>query len=257
MISVTILTKNSSKYIKKVLSQCLKFDEVIVLDSGSTDDTLNIVYSFSNVKIYNCEFEGFGKMHVKAENYAKNDWILSIDSDEIITDELVDSILCLNLNEKEVYSFDFDNYFNGKLIKCCGWYPDNHIRLYNKKTSGFTDDKVHESIKTEGLRVVKLKHKVIHYSYDNIEDFLRKLQFYSTLFAEQYVGEKKTSVYKAFSHGLFAFIKSYFIKKGFTQGYEGFVISSYNASVALYKYLKLYEYNKRQKNAPSFDVSPC
>ena len=247
MISVTILTKNSSKYINKALSQCSKFDEVVVLDNGSTDDTLDIASSFYNVKIYKCEFEGFGKMHIKAENYAKNDWILSIDSDEIITNDLVDSILDLDLDEKKVYSFDRANYFNGKLIKCCGWYPDNHVRLYNKKTSGFTDNKVHESIKTEGLSVVKLEHKIIHYPYDSIEDFLIKLQFYSTLFAEQYVGEKKASVFKAFSHGLFSFIKCYFIKKGFTQGYEGFVISSYNACVALYKYLKLYEYNKRQK----------
>lgn len=244
-ISVTILTKNSQKYIEEVLSSLAAFNEVVIYDTGSTDNTLGIARQFPNATIYQKTFRGFGPTHNDASSIAKNDWILSIDSDEVVTPKMSQEILSLKLDERNVYSFPRDNFYNGKWIKWCGWYPDRQIRLYNRTKTHFSDAQVHEAIIAENMNLVPLAGSFIHYSYETLSDFLTKMQTYSDLFAKQYCGKKKSSPWKAISHGLYAFFKSYFIKKGFLGGYEGFVISSYNANTAFYKYLKLYEANKK------------
>jgi glycosyltransferase involved in cell wall biosynthesis len=247
MISATILTKNSQKHIVEVLTALAFCDEVIVLDSGSSDETLNLAKKFANVKIHihDGEFLGFGKMHRKATALASNDWILSVDSDEVVSDGLANELMAAKLDAACVYNFVFHNYFNGKHITTCGWYPDSHVRLFNRTATDFSDSFVHEKIVDDGLKVVKFRHHITHYSYDEISDFLRKMQAYSHLFAQQYKGKKQSSPPRAIGHGVWAFIKSFLIKKGCTQGYEGFVISIYNAHTAFWKYMKLYEANKK------------
>lgn len=242
-VSVTILTKNSRKYLSQVLDSLTYFDEVLIYDNGSTDDTLEIAKAYPNVKIVIGTFEGFGPTHNKASSCAKHPWILSIDSDEVVTPEMANEIAGMTLEDEAVYSFPRHNYFNGKFIRWCGWYPDRQYRLYNRTQTQFTDAQVHEAIIVSNRKHIPLNHPIVHYSYDSIADFLNKMQSYSTLFAVQNKGKKTSSPIKAFMHGLFAFIKSYFIKRGFMGGYEGFVISSYNAHTAFYKYLKLYESN--------------
>lgn len=245
MISVTILTKNSGRYLKEVLENLKDFKEVVIFDNGSTDNTFEIARSFPNVSLFQGLFIGFGATHNVASSLAKGDWILSIDSDEIVTQELAQEILNLRLDKTSVYSFPRHNEFNGKWIKWCGWYPDRQIRLYHRKMTCFSDVEVHEAVITKGLKEVKLKHPLRHYSYEKTADFLAKMQSYSDLFAKQYMGKKRSSPLKATMHALFAFLKSYLIKKGFLGGFEGFLISSYNAQTAFYKYLKLYEANKK------------
>lgn len=246
MISVTILTKNSEKYIAQVLNSVQSFDEVLIYDTGSQDNTLKIAASYPNTTILKEAFEGFGETHNKASSRAKHDWILSIDSDEIVSPELDREINKTKLDLNTVYSFPRHNYFNNKFIKWCGWYPDVQFRLYNRKTTHFTSDKVHESIIVKNLKIVQLKSPIIHYSYASISDFLNKMHYYSSLFAEQNKNKKSSSPCKAVLHGLFAFFKSYVLKLGFLGGYEGFLISTYNANTAFYKYVKLYEINQQQ-----------
>lgn len=245
MISVTLLTKNSEKYLQEVLESLSRFDEVLIYDNGSTDNTLLIAQKFPNVKIEKGAFYGFGKTHNIASNLAKHDWILSIDSDEVVSEGVVDEIFALELDESVVYSVARENYYNGKKIKGCGWSPDRQYRLYHRKKTSFTDAKVHEQIKLEGMAHIALKGHLKHYSYDSIEQFLCKMQSYSTLFAEQNKGKKKSSVGKAILHGAFTFFKSFILKRGFLDGKEGFIISSYNAHTAFYKYLKLWEANNK------------
>ncbi len=244
MISVTILTKNGGKTLEQVLKSVKCFDEVIILDTGSTDETLEIAKKFFNVRVHMTSFNGFGPLHNTAANLAKHDWILSIDSDEVVTEPLANEILSLELDPNRVYSFPFHNFFNGKFIKWCGWYPDRHVRLYHKKSTSFSDNFVHEKVLTEGLQEVKLKNPVHHFSYNSISDFLRKMHSYSDLFAEQNWGKKRSSFTKALLHGFYAFFKSYFIKRGFLGGKEGYIISVYNSQTAFYKYLKLAERNQ-------------
>ncbi len=244
MISVTILTCNSEARIRDVLESVKYFDDVVILDSGSKDNTMTIAQEFPNVTVYTAKFEGFGPKHNRASSLAKYDWILSVDSDEVLSGALAKEILLLPLDPQNVYSFPMHNYFNGKHIKGCGWYPDRHVRLYNRTSTRFTDVQVHEGIITKDLKEVLLRNNAFHYSYNTIFDFLKKMQWYSDLFATQNKDKKKSSVCKAAFHGVFAFIKSYILQRGFLCGAEGFIISVYNGNTAFYKYLKLWEANR-------------
>ncbi len=248
MISVTILTKNSQKYLNEVLAALTAFDEVLIYDNGSTDDTLEIAKTYPNVSIHRGDFLGFGPTHNKASGLARHEWILSIDSDEVVTPEMAQEILSTPLDKQCVYSFPRHNYYNGKWIRWCGWYPDRQYKLYNKSQTQFTDAQVHEAIITQGMRCVGMQQPLRHYSYDSHANFLSKMQSYSTLFAQQYQGKKNASLGAAIFHGLGAFFKAYILKRGFLGGYEGFVISVYNGNTAFYKYLKLYEANQRLKH---------
>lgn len=252
MISVTILTKNSEATLRAVLQSVRSFDEVIILDTGSTDNTLEIAKEFSNCKIYKSPFLGFGVLHNLASSYATHEWILSLDSDEVLSHELIEEITKSNLDPHRIYSIPFNNYFHGKHIKWCGWYPDRHVRLYNKLKTSFSSDFVHESIDKKDLVETPLKNPIYHYSYRTISDFLRKMDSYSELFATQNQHKKKSSLSKAILHGVYAFIKSYFFQRGFLGGTEGFLISLYNSQVSFYKYMKLMERN----HAPNSSLSP-
>ena len=242
MISVTILTKNSAETLENTLNSLRAFSEVLVFDTGSTDTTLLIASKFPNVKIHPAPFEGFGPTHNAASTLATHDWILSIDSDEVLSPELATEIKSLRLDAKNVYSILRHNFFNGKHIKWCGgWHPDRVIRLYNKNATAFSDDAVHEKVLINNLNIVPLSHPMQHFPYRRISDFLAKMQTYTTLFAEQQQDKKKSSLLKAILHGWFAFFKSYILKRGFLGGREGFIISAYNSHTAFYKYLKLSE----------------
>lgn len=231
----------------KVLLACENFDEILIFDNGSTDDTIEIAKQFKNVTIYEGCFKGFGSTHNEASSLARNDWILSVDSDEVLTPELVKEIRHLQLSPSRVYAISRHNEFNGKFIKWCGWYPDFQVRLYHRKETSFSDAEVHEAVITKNSEVIRLSNPMLHYSYDTVADFLTKMQSYSHLFAIQNCGKKKSSPLIAVAHAAFAFFKSFFLKKGFLGGYEGFLISVYNCHTAFYKYIKLYEANQKIK----------
>ena len=250
MISVIILTKNSETYLKDVLASCTSFSEVLVYDGGSTDQTVKIAECFNNVKICKAAFIGTeGRLHYgpyrnAAAKEASHDWVLMLDSDECLSPELADEIQRLTLNPTCIYAFPRKNYFNGKWIKGCGWFPDHVIRLYNRMNTSYTNDYVHERVISNNMKLIYLKHPLIHYSYSSVADFLSKMQLYSELFAEQQCGKKRASCFKALLHALFTFMKSYFLQKGIFLGFEGLFISIYQANVVFYKYLKLAERNE-------------
>jgi len=234
MISVTILAKNSGRTIQKVLQALGRFDEVIVADTGSTDNTKEIVSSFPHVKLVDLPFNGFGPTHNALSAIAKNDWIFSVDSDEVAPDNLVDEILSLQLQQEYVYSVARKNYYRDRWIWSCGWWPDRVVRLYNRKKTAFSDRAVHEAVITDDLSVVSLKNPLTHTPFLSVSDFLQKMDRYTTLAA---VG-KTAKPWSPFFHGMAAFFKSYIIKRGLFQGSVGFEISLYNALSSYYKYLK-------------------
>lgn len=244
-ISVTILTKNSQKYLAECLNALKEFDEIIILDNGSTDKTLQIAKTFSNAKVVKHDFIGFGPLKNLAVQKAKNDWILSIDSDEIATTELIESIKSINPNRiNYIYSISRENYYKKRCIKCCGWHPDVVDRLFNRKYTQFSNAKVHESLIIKpNTKKILLKGKLKHYPFDSVESLIDKMQRYSTLYAEQ--SQKQSSPFKAFLRASFAFFKNYILQKGFLYGYEGLLISVSNANGVFYKYMKLYE---KQRN---------
>lgn len=243
MISVTLLSKNSEKHLQKILEVLSDFDEVLIYDNGSTDRTLEIAKRFANVVVHEGPFFGFGPTHNKASSLAKNDWIFSLDTDEVPTKELLKELAALQLKRGRVYSVPRSNVYRGRTIKGCGWSPDRVIRLYNRLDTKFTEVQVHERVISQGLQEIPLKGPLLHYSYESVHDFLTKMQAYSDLFAKENAGKIPSSPCKAILHAVFAFFKSYFLKRGFLDGYPGFLISVYNSHTALYKYLKLYENN--------------
>ena len=255
-ITATILAKNSAETLAATLSSLKRFSEVLVLDNGSTDSTMEIARLHPNTRIVETPFFGFGKMHNLASSLAANDWILSIDSDEVLTQKLSEEIGSLTLNPNEAYSLNRCNYFQGKWIKCCsGWYPDPVVRLYHRKATCFNDATVHETVITEGLKVVPLQGPLIHTPYRSIDSFLAKMQLYSNLFAEQNEG-RPSSLGKAIRHGIAAFLKNYFLKRGFLGGKEGLIISLYNAHTTYYKYLKLAYRNRKVEESASIYRTP-
>lgn len=250
-ISVTMLVKNSAKYLEKVLASLAQFDEIILLDNGSTDNTLEIAQKFNNVVIKHSPFIGFGPLKNLAAEYATHDWILNIDSDEVLPAALIDELATVDLNKTEyVYSLSRLNHYRGRVIKTCGWYPNYVPRLYHRHYVRFNQKLVHEALEIpDNVTLVRLQQPFLHYSFDGAADLIQKMQQYSTLFAEQQVGRKRASIWSAITHSISSFVKHYLLKKGFVDGQDGFVISCANAMGAYYKYVKLAEYNQRLRTS--------
>jgi glycosyltransferase involved in cell wall biosynthesis len=244
-ISVVIIAKDAEQHIEACLKAAKNFNEVILYLNNCSDRTEEIAESFSNVSIIHGEFTGFGTTKKRAVSYAKNDWILSLDSDEILSPELIEEISTQTLNKHHVYAILRNNYYQQKWIKCCGWEDDYVERLFNKTVTNFNEKEVHEGIITEDVTIEKLNASLNHYPFDNAGQLLSKMNSYATLYAKQHQGKKASSPVKALTSGFFAFIKNYFLQKGFLCGYEGLLISISNANGAFYKYIKLYEANKK------------
>lgn len=247
-ISATILTKDSASRLDAVLAALAWCDEIVVLDTGSTDDTVAIARRYPNVRVYRLEgpFPGFGIARRQAVALARYDWILSIDSDEIVSPELASEIGALQLDPRTVYSMPFENFFNGRRIRRCGWSPDRHERLFNRRTTNFCESEVHEHVQWAGLSVRPLRHSVRHHSYDSVDDFLRKMTFYARLFASQNAGRRTGGPAKAVARAVWAFVQSYVLRLGFVEGYEGLVISAARSQTVFWKYLLLHEANRRR-----------
>lgn len=244
-----MLTKNSSKYLEEVLTALKDFDEVVIVDNGSTDESVSIAKQFKNVNVYEHPFIGFGPLKQYAVSLAKNDWILSIDSDELLTPELVSEIFALDIEKNVVCAIKRDNYYGQKHIRCCGWENDYVLRFFNKTVTNFDDKQVHEKLLTDHINIIKLKYTMKHYTYDSAEALLAKIQHYSSLYAKEHVGSKQSSISKAYGRALFAFFKNYILQKGFLCGYEGLLISLSNANGVFYKYVKLLEESKKITNS--------
>lgn len=251
-LTATVLTKNSARTLPQVLSSLASFDEILICDTGSSDHTEEIARAFPRVTFYRRPFMGFGPTHNVASALARHDWILSIDSDEVVSHALLEEIASTPLKRGHVYSFPRHNEYRGKWIQWCGWSPDRQVRLYHRQDTQFSQAQVHEAIEIGSLSEVRLTSPLIHYPYRDVSDFLRKMESYSTLFAIQYAGKKKSSCFKACLHAAYAFCKSYLLKRGFLGGREGFEISLYNANTAFYKYLKLADANEALKVAAKY-----
>jgi glycosyltransferase involved in cell wall biosynthesis len=243
-ISAIIITKNEAQNIISCIESILWADEIIVLDCGSIDHTQALCKKYApKVKLHETDWPGFGKQKNRALSLATSDWILSIDADERITPKLKDEIL-QKLNDTNFVAYEIPrlNYFLGKPIKhCFGNKKDAPIRLMKKGFCKFSDDIVHEKIIANGS-TSKLQNKLNHFSFNSIEGLINKINDYSTLGAIRlYDAKKKTSHPKAFMHAAWIFIKIYFLRCGFLDGWAGFIIAFSNFEGTFYRYVKLLE----------------
>jgi len=246
-ISVVMITKNAERKLAQCLDALVMFDEVVIYDNGSTDNTLEIAAKFANVKVFEGEFFGFGETKKYASTLASHDWIFSLDADEVVSVQLAKELQNINLDTQTCYQVRRDNYYRGKHIKCCGWYPEYVVRLYNRRQTNFSDAPVHEAVQTKGLKIKSLQAPIAHYSYETVADFLAKVQSYSEIYAEDMQGQKNISIVVGLGRGLFSFIKNYFFRKGIFYGFEGFVIAFFQGVGSTVKYLKLYDKNNPRK----------
>ena len=230
-LSVVIISKNEEKFITDAVKSALFADEVILLDSGSTDNTCQFAKDLG-AKVFYQEWLGFGPQKNKALEYASNDWVFVLDSDERITPALQQEIQqTLHDPYADGYHIARLNNFFGKNIKYCGLYPDYSIRLFNKNRGKFNNVPVHESVQLNG-KVSKLKNHMIHLAYETIDEFIEKQNRYSSL------NHKKKNILKAIINPYWTFFKLFIIKKGFLDGWHGFIISKLYAQYTFWKYIK-------------------
>ena len=247
-VSVVMIVKNGAKTIKKSLKSLEAFDDVVVYDNGSSDETRQIASEFTNVNLICGEFEGFGKTKNKAASYAKYDWVLILDSDEVVDEELSLALMKTPLDVDTIYLLNFLAFYNDIQIKHCGWNNQKIRRLYNKTKTSFNDNYVHENIIDTNMKIAIFSQgNILHFSYHSITDFIIKADRYSTLFANDNAGKKSSSPTKAILNGFYSFIKTYFFKRGFLDGYAGLVIAFSHMATNFYKYIKLYEKNLELK----------
>lgn len=230
-ISFVILTFNSQKYLYQVLESIKFANEIIIIDNGSTDKTLQIAKQFNNTNIYTQEWLGFGTQKQFGVDKTTNEWVFVLDSDEIITDDLKNEIIqTLNNPKFKAYKVARLNFFFGKAIKHMDLYPDYSVRLFNKKYAKFNNRKVHESVITKE-KIGKLNNHFIHYAYENIEQFISKQNKYSSL-------NCKNNILKAIINPYWTFFKMYILKCGFLEGKNGFIIAKLYAQYTFWKYIK-------------------
>lgn len=249
-ISVVIITFNEEGKIGPCIESVRPVaDEIIILDSFSTDKTLLIAQSAGAV-VYQQSFRGYKEQKNAALQYASYDYILSIDADEALSVELVNSIL--TAKEKFAYSaytMNRCNFFIGRFIRHGLWYPDKKIRLFNKHMAYWGGMNPHDKIILPGRATIShLEGDLLHYSFSSIQEYEKRNDEISSIAAESLYKIGKRSGIKILINPVWRFLKSYFIKKGFLDGYPGFIIAKNTAAQAYMKYKKLNKLNRDAQN---------
>lgn len=255
-ISAVIITFNEEKNIQRCLNSLKDVvEEILIIDSGSTDNTQRLAEAYEKVKFIKQEWLGYSKTKNWGNEKASFDWILSIDADECLSNELKNSILQLKKNPSDklcVYEMNRLTNYCGQWIKYAGWYPDKKVRLFPKNYAFWEGDFVHEVLKYD-LPVQFLKGNLLHYSYETVLQHKAKALKYAELHAQQMLKQqKKVNFIKLFLSPLFTFFKMYFIKWGILEGKLGFQLCWISAwgTYKKYELLKIYlvENNETSKS---------
>jgi glycosyltransferase involved in cell wall biosynthesis len=248
-ISVVIITKNEEENLPRTLKSVVSWcDEILIIDSGSTDNTVAIANSFGATVIYN-KFESFGKQKIFGVNAAKYNWILSIDADEVISDKLKTEILALknNSNLYQSYFIPSTNVFLGSQPSFGKESRVMKIKFFNRETCNFNENEVHEKVVTNS-KSGYLKNVIIHYSYKSLHDYFSKFNLYTENAANQMFAQNKRRPFLLnFLMIPFYFINIYILKKNFLNGVEGLIWSTLSTVYTFVKYCKLEEMHIKKK----------
>jgi glycosyltransferase involved in cell wall biosynthesis len=241
-LSVIIVAKNESHNIVECVRSCAFADEILVLDSGSTDGTPELARQ-AGAQVIETDWPGYGPQQQRGIAAARSDWVLSLDADERIDDALRAEILqAIQQPRADGYRLPRLSTFCGSFIHHSGWRPDYTLRLVKTRLAGFTDHFLHAHMTVNGSKA-DLKHHIIHYSYRDLRDVLDKLDRYSSGNAKDMQAKKHQPVGlpHALLHGWWAFVRTYLIRAGFLDGSAGLMLAIYNAQCTYYKYLKYRE----------------
>ncbi|MFA7669592.1 MAG: glycosyltransferase family 2 protein [Burkholderiaceae bacterium] len=255
-LSVIIITLNEAAHIGECLDSVAFADEIIVVDSGSSDGTREIAQARGAKVSLTDDWPGFGPQKNRALELAGCDWVLSIDADERVTPELAAEIQ--GVLEGPVGADTGDgtvpgafriarmSNFGGRWIRHSGWWPDHVLRLFRRGSARFKDVAVHESVVTD-KSVATLKSHFLHYPYDSLEQFIAKINHYSSeAAAMMHARGRRTSVLSAWAHAFWTFVRIYVLRRGFLDGREGFILAMMGAAGSFFRYTKLLFLNKQQ-----------
>ena len=245
-LSVAIITFNEEKNIERCLDSVVEIaDEIVLIDSNSTDKTLEIAKN-KGVITYNQKFLG----HIEQKNFAiskcSNQFILSLDADEALSNELKNSILVVKQNWKyDAYSLNRLTNYCGKWIKHCGWYPDKKIRLFDKNKGKWGGTNPHDKFIVDSYDVGFLNGDLLHYSFYTIDQHKKQIELFTDISSKALFEKgKKASVLHLIFSPIAKFVQSYFIQMGILDGFNGFIISWLSAGSKYKKYHKLMQLQK-------------
>ncbi|AEG93203.1 glycosyltransferase family 2 protein [Ramlibacter tataouinensis] len=240
-LSIIIVAKNEAIHITECVRSAQFADEVVVLDSGSTDDTVELARSLGARVVVTPDWPGFGPQKNRALDLAQGDWVFSLDADERITPDLAAQIRqAMRSAAHAAYSVNRRSSYCGQYMAHSGWYPDRIVRLWRRGQARFSDDLVHERLLVDGS-VGRLGGELLHESMRDFESVLAKVDRYSTAAARALQRRGvKGSFAKALGHGLWAFVRTYLLRRGFLDGRLGLALAISNAEGTYYRYLKLW-----------------
>ena len=252
-ISACIISYNEEKKIEGCLKSLIPVvDEIIIVDSYSTDNTLQIAQRYTD-KIFQANFEGYGKQKNLATDKANYDWIINLDCDERLSVELQTSIISIknNLDSNTTYNMARKTFYIYRWLNHC-WYPDKKTRLFNKLKTRWHDNDVHESINTNNIQLVTLNGDILHYSFDSFSDHLKTIDKFTEIGANDLLKKgKHISFISPVSHASWTFFKLYILKRGFLDGFAGLSVSVLSYMHVFIKYARAYILQKPQNNDPN------
>jgi glycosyltransferase involved in cell wall biosynthesis len=239
-----LITRNAAGTIARTLESLSEFPEVTVFDNGSNDDTLAICARFPNVRVHTGEFRGFGPTKAHAVGLAGGDWVLSIDADEYLSRDLLESLRRLALgNDRVAYAIERHNLFMGRHIRYGGWGNDWLIRLFNRNQCQFNDAVVHEKVNVpDGVRIERIEGALWHQAVTDIDEFLVKISRYSTLEIQR--GSKVLHPGLIMLRACWASFASYVLRGGFREGWRGLVLAYCFGIGCFFKHMKRYVHQR-------------
>jgi glycosyltransferase involved in cell wall biosynthesis len=239
-LTVTVITLNEAENIAACLDSVRWADELLVVDSGSTDNTIDLARA-AGARVLTNPWPGYPAQKNFAAQHASHDWILSVDADERVTPELAAEIRALLDRGPTAagYRVPRVTWHLGRWIRTTDWYPDYQLRLYDRRRAHWPPKRVHESVQADG-QVVDLTNDLQHYAYRDVAEHLRTMDRYTTLAAgEMYAAGRRAGVLDLTIHPLAAFFRNYLLKGGVRDGVPGFIISVMNAFYVFLKFAKL------------------
>lgn len=250
-LSVILITRNEEANLADCLASLEGIaQQIVVVDTNSTDQTLEIAKNHGALIAQPPDWPGFGPQKNRALELATGEWVLSLDADERLTPALRSEILTAIKHPAHIDCFAIPrlSWYCGRFIRHSGWSPDYVDRLFKRGTARFSEDLVHERLIPQGS-VAKLENPMLHYSFMNYSQVLQKIDRYSTASAEQAFAKGKTSSpLKAVLHGMWSFLRTYFLRAGFLDGAQGFALAISNGQGTYYRYIKLWHLHQEAQN---------
>lgn len=252
-LSVVLIVKNEALNLAACLDSVKDLaDEIVVLDAGSDDETVNVAESYQANVYVNADWPGFGKQRQIAQQYASGDWIFMLDADERVTPELSGEIreIVNKITPDKGFYMPRLSWVFGRYIRHGGWYPDYVLRLYPRHLGQYNDSLVHEKVVLDkSVQTEKLKGDMLHYTYDDLNHYLTKSANYAKAWSQQRQARgKKTSLWTAWMHGLACFMKMYVFRLGFLDGKQGWLLAYLSSYSTFAKYADLWVAQQQKNN---------